>query len=101
MLPTSMPLRSVRAEPQVGQGSPSRTFVISATMSGREVAADVDVAQVPALPVRPGDEVRRAHDELVDDDDGVPSADRRAVAGLHAAGLDLIDRGRSQAADAP
>ena len=34
MLPTSIPLRSLTGWPQFGQGSPSLTFVRSATASG-------------------------------------------------------------------
>ena len=37
----------------------------------REIAPDIDVPVVEALAVRAGDEVRRAGDELVDDDRGV------------------------------
>ena len=65
---------------------------MSATTSAREVAPDVDVAVVEALAVRAGDEVRRARDEVVDDDDRVVRPDRRAVAGLHPGRLDLLDR---------
>ena len=59
---------------------------------GREVASDVHVPEVVALAIRAGDEVRRPCDELVDHDDRVAGTNRRTVAGLHARGLDLLDR---------
>jgi hypothetical protein len=64
----------------------------------RVVARDVHVLHVPADAVRAGDEVRRAHHQLVDDDDGIRRPDWRAVAGLHPAGHDLLDRGRPEPA---
>ena len=65
---------------------------------GREVAPDVDVAQVDSGPVRAGDQVRRARHQVVDDHDGVVGTDRRAVAGLHAGGPDLVGLCGAQAA---
>src|SRR5205085_11477948 len=64
----------------------------------RVVARYVDVPHVPTDPVRARDEVRRSGDELIDDDDRVLRAERRAVAGLPPARLDLLDGRRAQAA---
>ena len=63
------------------------------------VAGHVHVPDVPAHPVGARDKVRRAGDQLVDDDDGVAGADGRAVARLHAARPDLLDRRRPEAAN--
>ena len=85
MLPTSMPVaRGSTGMPHFGQGSPSRAFVMSATWSGVKSRPTLTLRRWKPVPVRAGDEVRRAGDELVDDDDRVARADRRAVAGLHA-----------------
>ena len=98
MLPTSMPLRSLTGEPHAGHGSPSRAFGDVGDQVRRVVARHVDVPDVPADAVRAGHEVRRAGDQLVDDDDRVAGPDRRAVAGLHAARLDLLDCRRPEPA---
>ena len=65
----------------------------------REVTSEVDIPVVEAFAVRPGDEVRRTRNELVDHDQRVARTDRRAVAGLHPRRPDLLDLGGPDAAD--
>ena len=99
MLPTSIPLRRMTRLPHVGTRIAFLGVGDVGGHVGGEVAPDVDVAVVEPLAVRAGDEVRRARDEVVDDDDRVAGADRRAVAGLHPGRPDLLDRRRPDAAD--